>query len=97
LSVLRCDAVLLCDFQHFFEMLGTTRDSEAKQYKQGIFYIAMILTKLLFVVYEIEYLYEYKENHVNYILSLHFRNSRGGCYDMNMILLQCAGPSSRAV
>jgi len=75
--------------QHFFEILGTTHSSEARQYKKNIFYIALILTKLLFVIYRIENLYEFKENPLNYILSLHFRNSRGGCYNMNTILLQC--------
>ena len=32
-----------------------------------------------------KYIYEF----VNYILGLHFRNARGGCYNMNIILLQC--------
>jgi len=71
--------------RHFKEMQGTT-PSEAKQYKKNIFYITLILTKLSFVTYRIENLYEFKENSVNYILSLHFRNSRGGCYYMNIIL-----------
>jgi hypothetical protein len=75
--------------QHFKQMLGTTHSSGAKQYRKNILYIALILTKLLFVIYRTENLYEFKENPVNYILSLHFRNERGTCYNMNIVLLQC--------
>jgi hypothetical protein len=89
-SVLGCDACYSDSGSQHFEEIYCSHLRGAKQYSRNIFYVALILTNLIFVNYRIRclYLHEFKENPVNYILILHFRSSRGGFCNTNIILLQ---------